>query len=156
MAGRSTLETVIVPGKVSIRELYEWVSVRPDYVRVGLPDTMHEQAKLTIAEIGAIHEYGAPGANIPERPFLNPALREGVMQMERLSKVLLFEVQNGEITKQAALERLGELGVRLVQQKIRNGAFVPLKASTIARKGSSKPLIDTGQMMQSVTFSIEP
>lgn len=151
----ASIQTTIIPGKTSLQQIYNWVTARPDYVRVGLPDTPHAQAQLTIAEIGAIHEFGAPRANIPERPFLHPAMREGADQIERLSKVLLFELQNGETTKDVALESLGLLGVRLVQEKIREGEFVPLKPATIARKGSSKPLIDTGQMIQSVTFQIE-
>lgn len=151
----ATLQTTIIPGKASLEQIYNWVTATPDYVRVGLPDTPHPQAQLTIAEIGAIHEFGAPGANIPERPFLHPGIREGGDQIARLSQVLLFQLQNGEITKNDALEQLGLLGVRLVQEKIRNGEFVPLSPRTIARKGSSQPLIDTGQMIQSVTFAIE-
>lgn len=151
----ASIQTTIIPGKTSLQQIYNWVTARPDYVRVGLPDTPHEQAKLTIAELGAIHEFGAPRANIPERPFLHPAMREGAPQIERLSQVLLFQLQNGQTTKEIALEKLGLLGVRLVQQKIDEGPFVKLKDATIARKGSSKPLIDTGQMVQSVTFAIE-
>lgn len=150
-----SLQTTIIPGKASLEQIYNWVTATPDYVRVGLPDTPHPQAQLTIAEIGAIHEFGAPGANIPERPFLHPGIREGADQIARLSQVLLFQLQNGETTKNEALEQLGLLGVRLVQEKIRNGEFVPLSPRTIARKGSSQPLIDTGQMVQSVTFAIE-
>jgi hypothetical protein len=161
MASKVTLTTVVTPGKVSIRQLYDAVTVKPDYVRVGLPDTPHEGAKLTIAQIGAIHEYGAPAANIPQRPFLHPALREGAPQLERLSKALLFQVQNNQITKEYALERLGLLGQGLVQKKIRHGDFVELKPATIAARkkkfgrASTAPLRASGQMMQSVTFAVE-
>jgi hypothetical protein len=170
MPAKVKITTVVIPGKVSIRELYDWVTVKPDYVRVGLPDSPHTKERvaagkgkvktrtgrgLTIAQIGAIHEYGAPGASIPSRPFLHPALREGTPELQRLTKILLFEVQSGSITKEIALERLGLLGQRLVQQKIRRGEFAELQPKTIARKKSSKPLIDTGQMIQSVTFAVE-
>jgi hypothetical protein len=155
MPNRITFTTKVIPGAISTKELRKRVSERPSYVRVGLPDVPHGDADLTIAQIGTIHEYGAPKANIPERPFLRPALRNGQPQLARASGKLLFEVQNGSLTKFAALSRLGLLGVRLVQENIVHGEFTPLKPATIARKGSSKPLIDTGQMMQSVTYSIE-
>jgi hypothetical protein len=156
MASRATFTTKVIPGDVSLAELRRRVSGRPNYVRVGLPDALHEDTKITIAELGAIHEYGAPKAGIPERPFLHPAIREGLPQITRLQAVIGLDVQNGKTTKADGLERLGLLGQRLVQQKIRHGEFVPLKPATIARKkGSTKPLIDTGQMMQSVTFAVE-
>jgi hypothetical protein len=41
-----------------------------------------------------------------------------------------------------------------VQAYMVNGKFAPLKAKTIKRKGSSKPLIDTGQLRQSITYRV--
>jgi hypothetical protein len=156
MPNRITFTTKVIPGAISTKELRKRVSERPSYVRVGLPDAPHAgDADLTLAQLGMIHEYGAPAAHIPERPFLRPALRNGQPQLARASGKLLFEVQNGTLTKFAALSRLGLLGVRLVQENIVHGEFTPLKPATIKRKGSSKPLIDTGQMMQSVTYAIE-
>lgn len=149
-----TFSTRVVPGKTSLERLMKSLA-GPSYVRVGLPDTPHWQADLTIAQLGMIHEFGAPSVNIPERPFLYPAIREGANEIQRLSGSLLKQVQNESITKEVALEKLGLKGVGLVQQYIRHGDFEPLKEATIRRKGSSKPLIDSGQMMQSVTYSIE-
>ena len=147
--------TRVVPGTISLEQIYKNVTASPDYIRVGLPDMPHEDTNLTIAQIGMIHEYGAPAANIPERPFLHPAIAEGADQIRKLDEELLFAVQNGKYPKDMAMRRLGVLAVRLVQEKIRHGQFVPLKAATIARKGSSQPLIDSGQMVQSVTFEVE-
>ena len=42
-----------------------------------------------------------------------------------------------------------------IQDKIRSGDFKPLKPETIRRKGSSKPLIDKGQMVNSINIKIE-
>jgi hypothetical protein len=110
---------------------------------------------MTLAQLGVIHEYGAPAAGIPERPFLFSAISEGKEQINQLNASVLAEVQLGTISKQDALGQLGNLGVRLVQEKIRHGEFTPLKPATIERKGSSKPLVDTGQLAQSVAFEVE-
>ena len=42
----------------------------------------------------------------------------------------------------------------LIQRKIVDGTFEPNAPSTIRKKGSSRPLIDTGRMRQSVNFII--
>lgn len=162
MPSRATFTTKVIPGDVSLKEIRRRVTERPNYVRVGLPDSLHEDSKLTIAEIGSIHEYGSPRAGIPERPFLHPAIREGLPKIMRLQASVSFDVQNGKTTKAAGLTLLGLLGQKLVQQKIRHGVFVKLKDSTIAARRkkfgrtSTKPLIASGSMVQNVTFTIEP
>lgn len=45
--------------------------------------------------------------------------------------------------------------VSLVQRFIHAGNFVPNAPATIERKGSSAPLLDTGQMWQSITHEVE-
>ncbi|WP_252715295.1 hypothetical protein [Acinetobacter junii] len=49
---------------------------------------------------------------------------------------------------------LGMQAAADVQMYMVNGKFAPLKAKTIKRKGSSKPLIDTGQLRQSITYKV--
>ena len=156
MPARVSVTTRIVPGEVPLDVLRRRVTERPDYVRVGLPDVPHQDSAITLAQLGAIHEYGAPRRNIPERPFLHPSLRAAQPQLAKLAGELLFQVQNGKLVKRAALERLGFAGVGIVQRYIRDSShFTELKPATVARKGSSKPLIDTGQMIQNVTFQVE-
>ena len=58
-------------------------------------------------------------------------------------------------TAETILRRVGTLGVRLVQEKIGSGSFEPNAESTIRKKGSDKPLIDTGRMRQSVKYVIK-
>lgn len=42
----------------------------------------------------------------------------------------------------------------LVQEKIESGSYEPNAPSTIRKKKSDKPLIDTGRMRQSVKYVI--
>ena len=44
----------------------------------------------------------------------------------------------------------------IVQKTIKEGSFVPNAPSTIRKKGSDKPLIDTGRLRQSVNYHIKP
>ena len=52
------------------------------------------------------------------------------------------------------LKEIGIFQKDLIQEKITEGSYEPNAASTIRRKGSSKPLIDTGRMRQSVNYEI--
>jgi hypothetical protein len=45
--------------------------------------------------------------------------------------------------------------VGVIKQRIANGIAPPNSPYTIARKGSSKPLIDTGQLRNSITYQVE-
>jgi len=65
-------------------------------------------------------------------------------------------VNNVVAAKKAKYEK--EIGIfqkDLVQEKITNGSFAPNAPSTVMAKGSSKPLIDTGRMRQSVNYVIQ-
>lgn len=123
-------------------------------VRVGFPQGKTEADGTPTALIAAVHEFGSPERGIPERSFLRSGMRENQDKYVRLNKVNLVRILRGQLTVEQALSQLGEMAKGDVQQKIRSGDFAPLKQSTIDRKGSSKPLIDSGQMVQSVTYEL--
>ena len=61
----------------------------------------------------------------------------------------------GQITAEQMLQAIGVFQKGLVQNDIVDGEFTPNAPSTIKRKGSDRPLIDTGKMRQSVNFVIK-
>jgi hypothetical protein len=52
-------------------------------------------------------------------------------------------------------ETLGIWGQREIIKKFRDNDWAPNAPFTVALKGSSTPLIDTGQLRQSITWSVE-
>lgn len=105
--------------------------------------------------VGPVHGVtGAHEITIPARPFLAPAIVDAKPDISKLTQSQLKGVASGKTTVFVALERLGALAAGKVQQYIRNGNFAALKPETIRRKGSSKPLIDTGHMIQSITYEV--
>ena len=60
----------------------------------------------------------------------------------------------GRETMRGMLGKAGEFMVGAIKDSIRNGEWVPNKPRTIAVKGSSKPLIDTAQMINSVSAKV--
>ena len=150
-------------------ELRRRVKMDNAEVRVGLPAGKPHKVKKSkgkgsksapkaetagVAYIGAVHEFGCPEKGIPERPWLRPGIRSGKDDYTQLNRINIIRILKGEITPQIALRQLGAMAVGKVQRYIRAGHFLPLKQKTIDRKGSSAPLIDSGQMIQSMTFEV--
>lgn len=121
-------------------------------VNVGVPEGKREADGTPVARLAAVHEFGSPKQNIPERPFLRVTVRENARNYVRLNRINLVKMLRGQMTVDRALGQLGEMAKGDVQRKIGTGPFTPLQQATIDRKGSSKPLIDTGQLVQSITW----
>jgi len=124
-------------------------------VKIGVLGSGYHGPDLTNAELAAIHEFGAPRANIPERSFLRGTFDAKNREWQKFAEKLLKAIAAGRIDADQALGLLGERAVADVRKTIRNGIAPPLKAATVRRKGSSKPLIDTGRLLQSISWSIE-
>jgi hypothetical protein len=118
---------------------------------------------ITLAGIAAVHEYWAVIMNgwgkgihfeIPERSFMRGWAAEKKEEIGRVVGNLYNRVITGELTAEKALKELGQYGVAGIKRKIDQGPFVPLAPATIARKGSSKPLIDTGTMRNGIRAEV--
>lgn len=123
-------------------------------VNVGVPEGKREEDGTPVAMIAAVHEFGSPSQGIPERPFLRAAVQRNRQKYVRLNRINLVKMLRGQATVDQALGQLGEMAKGDVQTEIRSGDFAPLKQATIKRKGSSRPLIDTGQMVQSIAWEL--
>lgn len=110
---------------------------------------------ISLAMIAATHEFGSPEQNIPERSFLRGGIRRGIPKFNKVNEDSLRKVVRGEMTCAGALDRLGVVAVGEVKREFVVGNFVPNKPATIKRKGSSRPLIDTAQLRQSITYQLE-
>ena len=105
-----------------------------------------------LAVIAAIHEFGL--GDMPQRSFLRSAYDENLPVIDKM----IQRVANGAVFglgTNAALNQLGNVVQGMVQRKIVDGPFVPNSHATIKRKKSSKPLIDTGHLRQSIRYVIE-
>jgi hypothetical protein len=138
-----------------IEQLKERLGQNGQVVKVGLPDGVKDDSgAVDLTLVGSVHEFGSPARGIPERPFLRTAIRENKSDYNRLNKINFVKMIKGDVTANQALQMLGVMAVAHVKKKIRTGPFAPLKPSTIAAKGSSTPLIDSGQMVQNITYEL--
>ena len=121
---------------------------------VGFLQGADYQDGTPIAHIAAIQEFGSTKKNIPERPFFRNWLSKGKRAINAIVETLIGQILDGNLTVDKGLKTLGIYGVGELKKSIidlRNPANAP---ATIARKGSSNPLIDTGTMLNNVDSEI--
>lgn len=125
-------------------------------VYVGLPKGAGSYEDGTpIAVIGAVQEFGSADGHIPERSFLRVPLRANVALFNKIMRELLPQVVDGQMTMRQLMESVGARGAAVSQEAISAGIAPANAPSTIARKGSSTPLVDTGFMRQQITYVVE-
>jgi len=123
-------------------------------VRVGVigskADNAHQGSALTVADVATFHEFGL---GVPPRSFIADYVDEDESSIKvRIEKIPPAVVKGADLTQQ--LDRLGLWLTGQMKLRIRAGIEPPLSPATIRRKGSSKPLIDTGQLWSSITHEV--
>lgn len=126
------------------------------FVVVGVPEnkSARQDGELGNADIAFIHEMGDPARDLPERSFLRSTMAEKRQAYQELAAKVMRKVMAGDMTVEQGLELIGMAAASDVQETIEQGEFAPLAPETIRRKGSSKPLIDKGQLRQSITSEV--
>ena len=113
-----------------------------------------KESDVTLGEVAAIHEFGCPARNIPERSFLRATI-------EKQSDEIKSEIEN-EIN---SFLRSGTNGIDVanaisknvlnrVQERILEGIDPELSEKTIERKGHDKQLIDTEQLFDAIKSEV--
>ena len=130
------------------------------YTKVGLPEkgseglprragSGHDFLDMSdLIIVGAANEFGT--ARTPERSFLRSTTDEQRPNISRVQKKVYEKIVTAEISVKNGLALLGEFLTGKVKNKIRTLKTPANKPSTIKRKKSSNPLIDTAQMLQSI------
>lgn len=109
---------------------------------------------VTIAEYAAYNEYGT--MNIPERSFMRTSFDENISAITADLDRGYDDVKSGNATVYSALNEIGMKHTDRVKKKILSNIAPPNAASTIARKKSSRTLIDTDTMLNSVNHLVRP
>lgn len=161
------------------RSLLEAIKGDPARVRVGiLADSTHSSApeggkptEISMLELAAIHEFGSPAAGIPERSFIRSTIENKRTQINQaiesivggaMKKLLARETLHAGDVRESVKHSLGLLGTKVasmmratIRQRQTTGPEPQaLKPATIARKGSTLPLVDTAQLINSITYEV--
>jgi phage gpG-like protein len=126
------------------------------HVKVGVlgRNDARPDGKIGNVELAIIHEFGA--GKVPERSFLRSTAdakkAEWIALIRKIMKAVLAE----KLPVEKGLGILGEKAVSDVRARIREGAGIPPPnaPSTVKAKGSSRPLVDTGRLVQSISYEV--
>lgn len=132
-------------------------------VLVGVPAEnagRNDGDAINNAEIGYVQEFGAPERNIPARPFLLPGVEEAMPKIIDRMKAGGAKALSGDPgAASKTLNAVGLMAQNAVRAKINEGIPPPLSPRTLADRRArgrtgEKPLIDTGQLRNSVTYVV--
>lgn len=115
-------------------------------VGVHEDDNARDDDDVTNADIGAYNQFGT--SNIPPRPFLDIGVMSGVDDYEQA----LNEREHENL--EDALKTIGVFAQGAVRQYMTDLQSPPNAESTIKKKGSSNPLIDTGELRSSIKWVV--
>lgn len=122
-------------------------------VRVGIQgsEALADHDGINNVALAAVHEFGTMDGRIPERSFIRAAIDENQGKYRDFVRRIANRVVDRKMSVLNGLKVLGEKVVADMRARVRAGLEPDITEETKARKGSSKPLIDTGQMLGSIT-----
>jgi phage gpG-like protein len=133
------------------------------YVDVGIiGENTETESGLTIAGIGAVHEFGTDKAGrgnstvIPERSFIRMPLnkKQGHIQ-KQVEGRLEAHLARGDV--KAVFKDIGIAAEGAIQEAFDTRGFGTWKdnaESTVQKKGSDAPLIDDGTLRKSISSEV--
>lgn len=111
-----------------------------------------QKTPATVLDVAIWNEFGT--SRIPPRSFLRAPFDERGDVWRGWWKTLWKAVARGDMAPEQAAELFGMKIVGELQQRISDGIPPPNADSTVRQKGSSTPLINTGQLRSSITFKV--
>jgi len=149
-------EAIIQDDDRAYRELKVNVATLKDRsIKIGFwGDESTEGTSIT--DYAMYNEFGT-SRGIPPRPFMATTFDRNQNQVSKFVEFLAGQIVDGTNTVERVLNVLGAHYQTLVQRTIREAVSwaIPNAPSTIAQKGSSSPLIDTGRMVGAVRYEVE-
>lgn len=122
-------------------------------VRIGFQNGDAQSDDGTdMCDIAMWNELGT--INMPSRPFIRMSVDDNEGKIGSFIDSQKTNISKG-VSGEQILKEIGIFQKDLIQDKIANGGFTPNAESTVAKKGSSTPLIDSGRMRQSVNYVVQ-
>ena len=116
-------------------------------------DAAEGSEELTVLDVAYFAEFGTE--NAPRRSFITDWADEAEEANKEALRRSAQAVVNGSLPSvHNALDRVGQKFVGDVQARVKAGIDPPNAEGTVEKKGSSTPLIDTGQLWTSVRHEV--
>lgn len=112
-------------------------------------DSEHGRRAIALGHVTKPHKIV-----IPERALIRKTLDEQESKINEAAVRMVTRVAEGKETVESGLGKVGEFVSSQIRRTIQRGVEPPNAPSTIRRKKSSKPLIDTGLLIRSYTYKV--
>lgn len=109
-----------------------------------------DDSDVDLVDVAAANEFGAPG--VPERSYLRAGLDANADAITKRSETEMGPYVLGQYSLGRQAARVGMDMVGMIQEYMDDLDTPPNSEITIAEKGSDNPLIDTGQLRQSIDY----
>lgn len=152
-AGKSfVVSNTAQQGLRDLAKAIDSISQKNVYIGV-IGNNAGREGELNNAQLMAIHEFGTE--HIPERaPIRKTMAKNGDSYGTKFEKGIA-SVLTGEKDADLILNLVGAQVAGDVVGEIQSGVEPALSPQTIKRKGSDKPLIDTGALVQSISYEVK-
>lgn len=142
--------TLTGEGKKYVAEINKLIS-KEVHIGYQAGDNAYDDG-TDLVDVVAYNEFGT--STIPARPFMKQSFENHPDKLNAECGAAVASINNGG-SAEAALTRIGVFAKGLIQEEIVEGGFAPNAPSTIRKKGSAQPLIDTGFMRENVNYFIK-
>lgn len=139
-----------IPELIEVLEELGELEIEIGILGEGKGGQKHKDEDVTVVEIANYHEFGT--RYIPERSFVRASFDKNLDEYARVGENLIRQALEFKIDADGIAEGLGQHIVGQTQEYLTKLSSPPLKPITIVRKGSSNPLIDTGQLRDSIEW----
>lgn len=127
-------------------------------VAVGFPASKTKSIEYpdgeSVVKVAAGNHFGIPEKNIPSRPFMTDSKKPTIKAIKPIYKKLVPQIVKGNISQKKVAYIIGPKAAAIFKKVIVDLKEPKNRPSTIRRKKSSNPLVDTEVMVQSLTYEI--
>lgn len=129
-----------------------WLASIHEYgCRIEVTDKM----RAYLAATGLYLKKTTTHITIPERAFLRNGYDTNKDDIIAKAEAVLGDVLGGTMTPNQFFELIGLLMKSRIQEYARDLDSPPLHPYTVERKGSSNPLVDSGDMIGAIDYKVE-
>lgn len=141
----------------SIAQAHKLLKASPLTVKAGVLGHKRERKEkdgFDNVELAVTQEFGTRDGKIPARSFVLAPFKANrnryMSQLRSFATKLLL----GKVSLDKVLSLIGQQMAADMKKRIKDGIAPPNAESTVRRKKSTKPLVDTGQLLTSITYGV--
>jgi len=128
-------------------------------LKVGVPKeesgTDRDGNTYFLADIAYQNNFGVISKGIPSRPFGTTTIPRYKDKINKVMKTWLRDAIEGRMEVVDVYDRIGFTVAGFMKKNLTDGEWKGNAEETIKLKGSDQPLIDQGQLRQSITWITE-